>query len=89
LIREIFSTCPKFKVPVALFSSFGRNLMYLDMLEKFFMPVLEDKGPNDMPFHQEGVTHSHAAVGAKLLQMKVSMTEELHRHPYNLATSFR
>ena len=54
------------------------------------MPVLEDKGPNDMLFHQDGVPpYFHAAVRAELLGMKVSMTEELHRHPYNLATSLR
>jgi len=51
LIQEIFSICLKFKVSVEFFFNFARNMMYLDILEKFLMPCLEDNGPNDMLFH--------------------------------------
>jgi hypothetical protein len=55
LIQEIFSLCLKFKVSVECFFNFSRNLMYLDILEKFLMSRLEDNGPNDMLFHSDGV----------------------------------
>lgn len=51
LIQEIFSICLKFKVSVEFFFNFSRNMMYLDIMEKFLMPRLDDNGPNDMLFH--------------------------------------
>jgi hypothetical protein len=58
------------------------------MLEEFLMPILDEEGPDDMLFQQDGAPpHFHKEV-TRLLKSQISREMDWQRLAFYLATSF-